>query len=131
MSHWNYRLFKDAEDMISIIEVYYDKSGKPEMRAEPERVPEAGTVDEMRETLAWMMYALDKPVLNESDFFRESNSCFGCGEQTKNADSICDKCIRDPKTNVCCKCGGNPVETKMEYVCSECVMGGLDAMIDS
>jgi hypothetical protein len=128
---WNYRVFKKTDEEYGIIECYYDKNGKPEMRSDF-ITPFGEDVKELQADLKHMVSALKKPVLTEQDFKRETHSCWGCREQTANKNSICDKCVRDPKTNVCLRCKGNPVETNMAYVCSECVFKQLDeTLVDS
>jgi len=128
---WNYRVFKRSDEEFGIVECYYDKDGKPEMRSEDFMAPFGDDLDSLQADLERMVSALKKPVLTEEDFKRETHSCYGCREQTTNKNSVCDKCVRDPKTNVCLECKGNPVETNMIYVCSECVFKQLDTIIDS
>ena len=128
---WNYRVFKRSDEEFGIVECYYDKDGKQEMRSEDFIAPFGDDLDSLQADLERMVSALKKPVLTEEDFKRETHSCYGCREQTTNKNSVCDKCVRDPKTNVCLKCKGNPAETNMAYDCSECVFKQLDTIIDS
>jgi len=124
----NYRVFKNDRGEYGIVECYYDKNDKPEMRSEDFMAAFGEELVELEQDLNRMIAALKKPVLTEEDFKRETYSCWGCREQTANKNGVCDKCVRDPKTNVCLQCGGNPSETNMAYVCSECVFKQLDAM---
>ena len=128
---WNYRAFKKSDEEFGIVECYYDKDGKPEMRSEDFMAPFGDDLDSLQADLERMVAALKKPLLTEEDFKRETNSCYGCRQQTTNKNSVCDKCVRDPKTNVCLECKGNPEETNMVYVCSECVFKQLYTIINS
>lgn len=128
---WNYRVFKRSDEKFGIIECFYAKDGKPEMRSEDFVAPFGDDLDSLQADLERMVSALKKSVLTEEDFKGETHSCYGCREQTTNKNSVCDKCVRDPKTNVCLRCKGNPAETNMAYVCSECVFKQLGTIIDS
>ncbi len=72
MSHWNYRVVRKAyppdingerDYILGIHEVYYDENGKPDMVTEERMDAHGETLDELREDLAHMLLALDKPVL--------------------------------------------------------------------
>lgn len=69
---WNYRVFKFTDrsetSSFEIREVYYDEEGKPTGYTDGESAPLGMTLDELRSDLGWMLQALDKPVLEESDF---------------------------------------------------------------
>ena len=126
---WDYRSFLNDREEFGLVECYYDKDGKPEMRSQDFMAPFGEDISALEADLERMVAALKKPLLTEEDFKRETNSCYGCRQQTTNKNSVCDKCVRDPKTNVCLRCKGNPAETNMAYVCSECVFKQLDALI--
>lgn len=126
---WNYRVFKNERGEFGIVECYYDKDDKPEMRSADFMAPYGEDLSDLETSLDRMVSTLKKPVLTEEDFKRETHTCYGCEEQTSNENGVCDKCVRDPKTNVCLECGGNPAEVDMAFVCSKCVISGLEALI--
>lgn len=71
---WNYRVVKKSntgydnlDEYYGIHEVYYDDDGKPEM-VTVDPVGAAGdTLEELKHDLAYMIAALDMPVLNYED----------------------------------------------------------------
>ena len=128
---WNYRVFKKSDEEFGLVECYYDMDEKPEMRSTDFMAPFGEDISALEHDLNRMVAALKKPVLTEEDFKRETHTCWGCRQQTTNKNSVCDKCVRDPKTNVCLRCGGYPAETNMAYVCSECVFKQLFEKLDA
>lgn len=128
---WNYRVFKNERGEFGIVECYYDRVDKPEMRSTDFMAPFGEDISALEHDLNRMAAALKKPLLTEEDFKRETHTCWGCSQQTTNKNNVCDKCVRDPKTNVCLRCGGYPSETDMAYVCSECVFKQLFEKLDA
>lgn len=68
MSHWNYRVLKRNQAggvEYVIVEAYYDNEGNLDGRTEDAVSPYGETVEELRQSLQWMLLALDKEVLEE------------------------------------------------------------------
>jgi hypothetical protein len=68
---WDYRVIKKeilGEDSFTIHEVYYDLDGKPYLVTENACYPAGETIEELKEDFEHYKSALDKPVLNYSDF---------------------------------------------------------------
>lgn len=73
---WNYRVIgrkvegfgEDDHEELGIHEVYYTRSGKPQMYSESPIPPVGGSIKELRSDLQRMLLALDKPVLTAEDF---------------------------------------------------------------
>jgi hypothetical protein len=68
---WNYRVFQNDAGEVGIVEVYYDKDGKPIARTEGFMNPYGETLMELRTDIEWMLVALEKPVLTSKDFPNE------------------------------------------------------------
>jgi hypothetical protein len=89
VSHWNHRVVKTKEKdgsgyKLEICEVYYGKDGKPSSSTEAmdvttfietnfngaggSPVTEQEGINDLRQTLSWMLKALDQPILSEDDF---------------------------------------------------------------
>ncbi len=73
MSHWNYRVVRKAyppgldgtvEHVLGIHEAYCDDEGRVSAITDDRMEPHGETLDELRQDLAWMAAALDKPVLD-------------------------------------------------------------------
>ena len=70
---WNYRVVNcedetEGEPWVEIREVFYDTMGKP--MGHTTATVGSESLSEMKQVLAWMLLALDKPVLK---FNKESN----------------------------------------------------------
>lgn len=66
MTHWNYRVIRRTfsdEHEYGIYETYYNADGSIDFSKEPDPV-RAESKDALRQTLIWMMVALDKPVID-------------------------------------------------------------------
>lgn len=70
---WNYRAFQNNDGEVGIVEVYYDKDGKPIARTESFMKPYGETLDELKKDFEWMSKAFDKSVLTDSDFPEEKD----------------------------------------------------------
>lgn len=74
---WNYRVMRYQDEIIGdsfgIHEVYYD-DGTPSTFTEKAVGVVADTTDELREVLAMMASAIEKPALEYSDFPKEAVS---------------------------------------------------------
>jgi hypothetical protein len=71
MSHWNFRLVdlsdeNGDEPYIELREVFYDDEGVPIAHGKPAIGSES--VESMREVMRWQALALDKPVMQKSEF---------------------------------------------------------------
>ena len=76
---WSYRVLKQQYEgkggessalvEYGIVEVYFEKDGEPVGYCDPHVLGD--TVDELRRVLAMMRDAIDKPVLETSDFKRK------------------------------------------------------------
>jgi hypothetical protein len=71
MSHWNFRLVdlsdeNGDEPYIELREVFYDDEGVPIGHGSPAIGSES--VESMREVMRWHTLALDKPVMQKSEF---------------------------------------------------------------
>ena len=67
---WNHRVIrhKQADEYwLGVHEVYYENGAPTMVTMEPVGVG-GYDVDEIRQTIEWMMKSLDKPVLEYSDF---------------------------------------------------------------
>ena len=66
---WNYRVFKNERGELGIVECYYDKDDKPEMRSEDFMAPYSSEdLSGLEQDLNRMINALKKPVLTDQDF---------------------------------------------------------------
>lgn len=63
--HWNYRVVSLDEDVLKVVEVYYDSTGKIAGWCEGEPLGE--TVDQLTADLDLMREAVRRPVLYRSD----------------------------------------------------------------
>jgi hypothetical protein len=71
MSHWNFRLIdlsdeNGGEPYIALYEVHYTDEGVPVGYTDPCTGSES--VESLREVLRWQALALDKPVMQKSEF---------------------------------------------------------------
>jgi hypothetical protein len=68
---WNYRVIQDKYGQLAIHEVYYvdtsDKSGSVEAVSVDPIAPHGDTIEDLREDLRYMMQALEKQTLVESE----------------------------------------------------------------
>lgn len=76
ISHWNNRVMKRTythlegtpdeftEDYFAIHEVYYDDEGEVTTYTTEPTSPRGENIEELRQSLEWMMEATKKPVLN-------------------------------------------------------------------
>jgi len=67
---WYNKLHEDYQDMFDLCEVYYDENGDVDYMTEPYITEHS--IEDMRETLKWMLESLDKPVLDKEN--NESNT---------------------------------------------------------
>ena len=71
MSHWNHRILQETlptgELWFSIRETFYNDDGSIYAYTEQPIDVSGYSVDEIRETLQWMLTCLDKPVLVENE----------------------------------------------------------------
>jgi hypothetical protein len=68
MRIWDYRVVKrtkNGQDWYGVYEVFYAENGDPEGYGD---CLDAESLDELREDVALMQRALDRPVLEEADF---------------------------------------------------------------
>jgi len=79
MESWNYRVVKriwnhpylhEPTEFFDLCEVCYDENGDVDYMTEPYITEHS--IEDMRETLKWMLESLDKPVIEEKN--NESNS---------------------------------------------------------
>jgi hypothetical protein len=72
MGNWDYRIVKriwynklneDHQDMFDLCEVYYDENGDVDYMTEAYITEHS--IEDMRETLKWMLESLDKPVIDK------------------------------------------------------------------
>ncbi len=66
MSHWNHRILKETlneDDFYSIHEVFYNSDNTIYAHTQEPVDVNGYSIDEIRETLQWMLTCLDKPVL--------------------------------------------------------------------
>jgi len=79
MGSWDYRIIKriwynklheDHQDMFDLREVYYDENGDVDYMTDAYITEHS--IEDMRETLKWMLESLDKPVIDEKK--NESNT---------------------------------------------------------
>ncbi len=71
MSHWNYRIIKkdiqngsQTETTYGIYEVYYKKD-KPYLWTEQPQAIYAESIEQLRESIFWQIFAFNKPILEE------------------------------------------------------------------
>lgn len=63
---WNYRVVR-LDNHLRVYDVYYDESGAPISRhAEPTYIY-GDTIEHLREQLAWINAALEKPILDDGE----------------------------------------------------------------
>ena len=67
---WNHRVLRtdntDGSDFFSVVEVFYNEDGS--LIGYSNASANGETLDDVRQDLAWMLAALDKPVINRSEF---------------------------------------------------------------
>ena len=72
MGNWDYRIVKriwynklneDHQDMFDLCEVYYDENGDVDYMTEAYITEHS--IEDMRETLQWMLDSLDKPIIDK------------------------------------------------------------------
>lgn len=71
---WNYRLVKSKcadEDLIEIMEIYYDEDNKIHSYANELLIPSGESKEDVKICLDLMYKALNKPVLNYNDVMNE------------------------------------------------------------
>jgi hypothetical protein len=77
--NWNYRVVKriwnhpylhEPTELFDICEVYYDENGDVDYMTDP--VVTEDSIEDIRETLQWMLDSLDKPVIDRQN--NESNT---------------------------------------------------------
>lgn len=81
--YWNHRAMarvEGEETNLYIEEVYYDADGKLIGWTEKGAIY-GESVDELRQTLNWMLEALDKPVLDEPVLLAEAEAAKANGEE--------------------------------------------------
>ena len=75
-SGWNMRVVCDTVGEYGFREVFYDANGQPDSYSstvvtprawEPEFRGDEAPVDSLRGTVAWMLVALDQPILDECE----------------------------------------------------------------
>jgi hypothetical protein len=71
MSHWNFRLIdlsdeNEGEPYVALYEVHYTDESVPVGYSDPCTGSES--VESLREVLRWQALALDKPVMQKSEF---------------------------------------------------------------
>lgn len=71
MSYWNHRVLQSkdghGEEYYTIREVHYNDDGTIYAYSKDPRPAYGDTIEELRETLQWMLDCLDKPVLIEGE----------------------------------------------------------------
>lgn len=85
--YWNYRLMQKIdgagtsfeETVLYVVEVYYDENNKI-IGWTDEKTVYGDNVEEVRQTLEWMILSLDKPILIESDLLAEAERARENGE---------------------------------------------------
>lgn len=78
--YWNHRVLRRTEHGVNellIVEVYYDDEdnsvlGWTENAVAPWGDEEYDGIEGIRQTLTWMLEALDKPILDEAQLLEES-----------------------------------------------------------
>ena len=89
MSHWNFRLIdlsdeNGGEPYIGLHEVHYNDENVPVGYGEP--CTGAESVEGMREVMRWQALALDKPVMQKSEFigsFGDDNGAWHEGDDNE------------------------------------------------
>jgi hypothetical protein len=71
MSTWNFRLLdltdeNNGEPYLELVEVYYTDAGEPVGYCKPCTGSE--TIEGLKQLVAWFALALDKPVIQKSEF---------------------------------------------------------------
>lgn len=71
MSHWNHRVMKrklESGDFYGIHEVFYNEDGSIwSYTVDPIEVV-GESIDELKQTLEWMLKCLDNPILVDGEF---------------------------------------------------------------
>ena len=65
---WNYRVLRNSDDHLAIHSVYYDQGGNPQSVSENPAGVVADTVEDLLSELDRFKEALDRPVLQSSQF---------------------------------------------------------------
>jgi len=87
MSYWNFRLIdlsdeNGGEPYIELREVFYDDEGVPIGHGSP--AIGAESVESMREVMRWHALALDKPVMQKSEFIGSFDDDNGAWHEGKD-----------------------------------------------
>jgi hypothetical protein len=80
---WNYRVMarKEGEETnLYISEVYYDSNGSTIGWTEGKEVY-GESIDELNQTLTWMLESLDKPILDEAVLLAEAKTARENGDE--------------------------------------------------
>lgn len=80
---WNHRVMarnEGEETNLYITEVYYDSDGSTIGWTKGKEVY-GEDIDELRQTLTWMLEALDKPILDESVLLAEAETARENGDE--------------------------------------------------
>jgi hypothetical protein len=81
MAHWNHRVLRHKEKSgtwYGVHEVFYDDDNLPDFTTEEAESVVGESVEELRQTLTWMLESLDHPVLDSTvDFPAPSQSSLG------------------------------------------------------
>ena len=90
MSHWNFRLIdlsdeNGDEPYVALHEVHYTDKGVPVGYSSPCTGSES--VESMREVMRWQALALDKPVMQKSEFIGSFDDDNGAWHEGKDNES--------------------------------------------
>jgi hypothetical protein len=86
--YWNHRILSKVEDkgtpyeapFLYVVEVYYNSSDDSIIGWTEKEVVYGESLDEIRQTLHWMLDALDKPVIIEEELKRQMEELCAAGE---------------------------------------------------
>jgi hypothetical protein len=62
---WNHPYWNEPTELFDICEVYYDENGDVDYMTDP--VVTEDSIEDIRETLQWMLDSLDKPVIDRQN----------------------------------------------------------------
>ena len=76
MMTWNHRVVHrviQGDDFYGIHEVFYDDEGRPDMMTERAVGVCGDNLEELQQTLEWMLQAMDKPILEYDEIRGEED----------------------------------------------------------
>lgn len=90
---WNHRVLKridQGETVYGIVEAFYDNDGELDAYGEAFEAPSGESVEELRQSLRWMLDSVEAPVLDEAELsgYFEKRRLAGKGLAALSAETV-------------------------------------------